>query len=252
MKRIAGKVIFLLMIYTVGALLGIIFCFLKFAGVVRVAHGERIPLNYNQRGLLVVSNHPTMLEPILLPLLFFWDYLKHPFKLCPFSTPDKKNFCDRWYWWWLNFCAVSVDRQDLHQKPSAFRKMVDVLKRKGTLVLFPEGGRTAFATMKGKSYIYSQNGSRISTLDGGVGLLAKHTDPLILPIWVENAEKVLPNSSNPKKLFWRFPNLLQTVTLRIGTPFRLSHDMEREMVPQEIASKLLELADEPDFYHQAT
>lgn len=241
MKKLIEKILLLFIVYTIGVFLGCLFCLLRLIETVRILHKERIP--HRQGNLLVICNHPSLLEVILIPLLFFWDYILHPFILCPISTPDKGNYLDKWYWkWWLRFCAIPIDRSNRNQRREAFFKMKKVLNDGGILILFPEGTRTC----NGTKFLNSNKGNKISTLKGGIGLLISETNSSVLPIWVKDAEKVLPNSPDRKKLYWTFPKLGKQMTIKIGKPVGFRKGLDPEEIVQEVAAMLLGLADEEE------
>lgn len=245
LEKIFEKILYLFLIYTIGVFLGCLFYVLKIIGTVRILHKERIP--HRQGNLLVICNHPSLLEVILIPLLFFWDYILHPFELCPISTPDKKNYSDKWYWWWLRFYAITIDRKDRRQGIKVFLKMKKVLNSGGILILFPERGRTETAPARGQKFFYNQSGDKkIATLEGGIGLLILKTNTLVLPIWVDGAEDVLPNSPDRNKLYHTFPRIWKQMTIKIGRPLCFLKELNPEVIVQEVATMLLQLADEDE------
>lgn len=242
-ENIAEKVLYLFLIYSIGVFLGCLFYLLRLIGTVRILHKERIPHNHGDQGLLVICNHPSLLEVILVPLLFFWDYILRPFHGAPISTPDKRNYLDKWYWvFWLKFCAITIDRTNRNQKREAFFEMENALKSGRTLVIPPEGTRTCFAT----KFLYSQKGNKIGILKPGIGLLISKTNPVVLLIWVKDAEKVLPNSPDRKKLYHTFPRLNKQMTIKIGKPIGFRKGLDPEEIVQEVAAMLLGLADEEE------
>jgi len=237
MKKILNSLLFLATIYSYGIFIGIVFRILRFLKTIRVLHWERFPRW--QGKLILVSNHPSLLEPFLLPALFFWQYLFRPFKYAPRSTPDKKNFYDPWYWFWLRPLSIPVDRSDERAESKSLFEMKRVLNSGKIIILFAEGGRT----LNGENFLYSQGGKRIRTLKGGIGWLVLKTGALVVPVWVEGTDKVLPN--RPDKLF-SLPNLGKEIIIKIGKPleFQGSPAIKREQVTQIIVKNLLELADE--------
>jgi 1-acyl-sn-glycerol-3-phosphate acyltransferase len=246
-RNIVEKILHVFLIYTIGVFLGCVFYTLKIFKVVRVLNKERIPHNHN--GLIVISNHPSLLEPILIPLLFFWDYILHPFKLCPINIPDKTNYLDKWYWWWLRLYAIPINRKDKREGIGALFKMRKVLNAGGIIIPFTEGGRTCF----GKAFAYSNNGKKIrisdevdKTTEGarGISWLISQTNPTVLFIWVEGAEKVLPNSSDRKKLYQIPPNFREQVTIKIGKPVCFLKGYSKNKMAEELTSNLLNLANE--------
>ena len=233
------KIVLLGTVYTIGILMGLLLYLLKFLGTIKISGWEKFP--HGRGNLIVISNHPSLLEPILVPALFFKDYIFHPFKLSPWSTPDKTNYYDRWYWFWLRPRAIPIDRTDKRAELKAFFKMKKILSSGGRIVFFPEGGRT----FKGNDFFYSQKGKRIRTLKEGAGLLIAKTKALILPIWVEGTDQVLPNSPDPEKLYYTFPRIWKKITIKIGDPLKFEEGNQKEEITQKLVTTLLKLADEP-------
>ena len=233
--------VFLAITYPLGVVLGIIFHIIRILKIIPVWHWERFP--HWQRKIILVSNHPSLLEPLLLPLLFFREYFFHPFKFAPWSAPDKKNFYDPWYWFWTRPRMVPIDRNDEREELKSLFWMKRILNSGGIIILFPEGGRT----YKGDDFLYSRKGKRIRILMGGLGWLVLKTKATVLPVWVEGTDKVLPPNPNPDKLF-SWPNLREKMTIKIGKPleFEGSSAVGREVVTQMIANALLKLADEEE------
>ncbi|MDK1030330.1 MAG: lysophospholipid acyltransferase family protein, partial [Anaerolineae bacterium] len=121
----------------------------------------------------------------------------------------------------------------------AFRRIKEILNLGGIVVLFPEGGRT----FKGENFSYSEKGKKIRQLKAGVGWLVLKTNSLIIPVWIDGAEKVLPNKRN--RLYHCLPNFCNRVTVKIGKPIHIE-GKNKEEITQEIALSLLKLADEEE------
>lgn len=241
---IKDRILIVLAIYTVGLLLGLLLYFLRFLNWVyagwgiKVQHWERFPKK--QKGVLIVSNHPSLLEVLIVPALFFRDYILHPFDFSPWNIPDKKNYFDNWYWWaWAKIRLVPVDRENDRESFKALRRVKEILNLGGIVILYPEGGRT----FKGKGFFHSKKGKKIRKLKEGIGWLILRTNPLIVPIWIDGAEKVLPNKIG--KLYHCLPNFLNCVTVKIGKPIHIE-DKSKGQITQEVALSLLELADEEE------
>lgn len=232
---------FLGITYPCAIIMGILFHLFRLCKRIRVLHSERFPRW--ERKIILVSNHPSLLEPFLLPALFFREYLFHPLRYGPWSTPDRKNFYDRWYWFWIRARSIPVDREDEREGLRSFFQMKEIVKSGGIVILFPEGGRT----FKGENFLYSQGGKRIRIFKDGLGWLVLKTGALVLPVWVEGTDEVLPN--DPDKLFTRlrFGDRI-IITIKIGQPLRLQGlpAVKREQATQMIANALLKLADEEE------
>ena len=225
----------ILVVYTVGLFLGAMFLLLRLLRRIKVVHGERLP--HWQKNMLIVSNHPSLIEPILLPNLFLIEYLLHPLRFAPMGTPDKKNFYDPWWFFWSWPVSIPIDRDNSSSR-DPFRAMLDVLQSGKRLILFAEGGRT----FKGKDFVLSAKGRRMRQLVNGAGLLAVKAKSMVLPIWVEG---VSHKSFNNFFLlfglwgFWRY-----RITIKIGQPFFVDEKLGAKDATRQIQSKLLELADE--------
>jgi len=238
MKKINStkeKILLILVIYTFGIILGLLFCLLRILGRIKIVHKERFPKE--EQKVLVISNHPSLLEPVLLPLLFFRQYIFHPFRSTPWNVPDKANYFDKWYWSWAKVRLIPVDRTDMKKAVEALRKIEQVLKAGHSAIIFPEGGRTS----SGEEHFTSKKGAELRKLKGGVGRLISKTDPLIQLVWVNGAENVLPNK--PGRLYHCFPRFWRVVEIKLGKPFYCT-GIDRDAIMQEITWKLLELADE--------
>jgi len=236
-RSLANTLLFLATTYVYGVLLGIFFYFLRVAGIIRVIHSERFPRW--QRKLILVSNHPSLLEPFLLPALFFREYLFHPLKYAPWSTPDVNNFYREWYWFWIRPRAIPIDRSQRKKENTAFFQIKEVLDAGEIVILFPEGGRT----YKGKEFLYSKKGKKIRRLKNGIGLLVAKTKALVLPVWVESTDGLLPCSLNELISFLK---LRGKITIKIGGVLNLANPCHRkESITRKIEEALLKLADEP-------
>jgi len=239
-EKIVDLIVLFLAVYIVGTLVAILFYLFRLIGRIRVLHQERFP--HYQGKLIVVSNHLSLLEPILLPALFFKEFFFHPIRFSPWSTPDKKNYYDRWYWFWLRPRAVPIQRAGGREILKALFRLKKILNSGGIVILFPEGGRT----FKGTEFFYSEKGERIRTLKEGVGWLALKTGALVLPIWVNGADNVLPNSLDPEKLYHTYPRVWRKLTIKIGRPLRFLEKEGKEEVVQKLLTSLLALADEEE------
>ncbi len=234
-ESLIDKITILFLLYPFGIILLFFLGLLRALNVINILHKER--LSFNKRGLIVISNHPSLLEPIIIPLLFYKDYLISPIKLRPFSTPDKSNYYDKWYWYWmLRLLSVPIDRGNRRSEVTAFFRMAEIINSEGILILFPEGGRTD----NGTDFHYSRKGKRIRILKQGIASLISRTGASVLYIWVEGAEKVMPIVKD--KLYVR-PRLGR-VFIKIGKTVNFEKHISKEKIIQQIQTDLLELADE--------
>lgn len=259
-NKLIGEIRFLVVNYLVGPTLGILICLSEAFGRIKFLHFERFPIWDGK--LIIVSNHPSLLEPVILPLMGFpwmnfpWVFspvwyrirfslswfreLQQEFslqkKLIPVNVPDKQNFYDPPYLGFLQGINIPVDRNGRAQgRISTVLALRKILENGGRILLFPEGTRTFKAVEK--SRVRSENGKELGKLKDGAAWLALKTNAKILPIWVEGTDKVLPNNKFP------FPRHWHRIIIKIGTPFLVHRDTRQEAT-LEITQALLELANE--------
>jgi len=257
MAKLKERVAILLVVYPVGAFLAILFFAFRALAWIKIWHWEKFPIykrnpGLYENGLIVVSNHPHLLGcmfEVWLPVLFYRDYLRYPFRLRPFSVPDKSNFPDKWYWRWIKPVAVPINRNGKAEDARhEMKRLIEILKSGGICVIFAEGGRT----FTGTKFQRSAKGKRVRILDRGVALLAQKTGAAILPIWVEDVNKTssVDNADNldPKKLYHRFPKFWEGVIVKVGDITRFEGIQFKgkpggEKIVQDLTNALLELAD---------
>jgi len=260
LRKLINEIRFLLVNYVFGPIVGVLFCLLEALGRIRFVHFERFPIWEGK--LIIVSNHPSLFEPVLLPFMGFpwmnfpwvfssqWRRIKLslswfsrmqkefalPKKLIPANVPDRQNFFDYGFWRLFQGINVPVDRNGRPQdRIGSISALKSILEGGGRVLIFPEGGRTFKAIQKGK--LSSAKGKEIGKLKHGAAWLAVNTGARVLPIWIEGTDKVLPNNRFP------LPRLWHRITIKIGKPFLVSGS-EREEATTEIAQVLLALADE--------
>jgi 1-acyl-sn-glycerol-3-phosphate acyltransferase len=257
-NKLISETRFFVVNYLLAPTLGILICLLEASGRMKFVHFERFPIWDGK--MIMVSNHPSLLEPVILPLIGFpwmnfpwvfsplwtrirlslswFDELKKEFalqkKLIPANAPDKSNFYDPPYLRLLRGINVPVDRNGgVQSRSSSILALKKILENGGRVLIFPEGTRTFKAVEK--SRVSPENGKALGKLKDGAGWLAIKTNAKILPLWVEGTDKVLPNNKLP------FPRLWHRVTIKIGRPF-LIQGTTREEATTEITQALLQLA----------
>jgi len=258
--RVTEKIKILLIVYLIGGFLaGVLFAFRGW-GWIRIWRWEKFPTykrnpGLYKNGLIVVSNHPHLLGCMLevwLPVLFYRDYLRHPFMLRPFSVPDKSNFPDKWYWRWIKPVAVPINRKGKAEDAKhEIERLIGILKSGGICVIFAEGGRT----FKGTKFQRSAKGKRVRILDRGVALLAQKTGAVVLPIWVEDVNEASSadnaNNLDPKKLYHRLPKFWEGVIVKVDDIIKFEGIQFKgkpggEKIVQDLTDTLLKLADEEE------
>lgn len=258
--KLLNEIRFLVVNYLLGPTFGILICLLEAIGRIKFLHFERFPI-WEER-LIIVSNHPSLLEPVILPLIGFpwmnfpwvfspaWSRIRFSLswfkqlqrefslqkKLIPANVPDRNNFYDPPYMSVLQGINIPVDRNGGAQgRITTVLALKKILENGGRVLIFPEGTRTFKAIEKAK--VKSTNGKELGKLKDGAAWLALRTNARVLPIWVEGTDKVLPNNRLPIPRLWR------RIVIRIGTPFWVQGDTRQEAT-LEITQALLKLADE--------
>ncbi len=205
-----------------------------------VIHGwKNIP--FWPKRLIIVSNHPSLWEPVLLNYLYCAQTLIWPFKFVPYSTPDLNNY-NKWYWDLIKGRFIFVPRQRPAMRKYAFRRMREVLEKGKILILFPEGGRTG--TNGTNNWLYSASSkNRLRPLTNGATKLAFQTDSPILIVWVKGSDKALPIGRFWPK-FWKRTDIFVGSTINLVGNYKNTKDVKEGT--KQIAETLLALADETE------
>lgn len=129
-----------------GTLLGIPFWLLGLFRVIRIT-GYWRTISLVRRGrVLIVANHPSLIETFLIPLVF-WPWAMFRLRMFPWSLPDKnlfKGFTPEHHE--LLRC-IRVGRDDTLESRrlnwSAMKRVMELLERERCFVAHLEGGRTS-------------------------------------------------------------------------------------------------------------
>ena len=179
MSKLLNVMVFILFTYPVGMLMGMNFWLLRFFGILKVRGWQNFP---KQKGkILVVSNHPSLVEPLLLVGLFFHQYALRPFRCGPWTLADRRNYYDNWKYFLMRPRLIPVDRTLFAGDSGSLVTAKHVLGSGANIIIFPEGGRT----FKGTSYFKSETGKRLRALKGGFAILAGEPGVALLPVWFE-------------------------------------------------------------------
>ncbi|MEK7465488.1 MAG: lysophospholipid acyltransferase family protein [Patescibacteria group bacterium] len=230
LKKVLREIFFIILLYTICTLGGLIFLLLRLTGRINLLGTKN--LKKEGMGILVVANHPSYLEAIFLPYLFFPKFLLSPFRDLPWSTPDYQNILAPRGLFWLRYLhMIPIYRggnyADTKKNAASHRLMLNVLEWKGTVILFPEGGRTKSDPHR----IRSKKGKEMRPLQPITERIQRMTHCMILPVWIDGTDKVLPHGK-------RFPQFWKArVIVKIGRP------IEKPITTAELENVLLELAD---------
>lgn len=234
-KRYLDRFLFGLFFYPLIIIFGwLFFGSLELLGVIRIKNRHFIPDSH--QGLLLIANHPSFWEPVVLNYLFLRQAALNPFRFFPYSTPDFNNF-KQWYWLALRSRFIFFPRGDVRGCAIASARAVRILKRGRIVIMFPEGGRTSSSPPSIR--LVSKNGYQLRPLKSGAIRLALRTNCLVLPIWVKGAERVMPRGS-------RLPRFWRRLDIIIGPAFSISGPESKEnieLAKEEIIRRLFNLAD---------
>ena len=127
-------------------LLGIPFWLLGLFRVIRIS-GYWRTMNFVRRGrVLIVANHPSLIETFLIPLVF-WPWAMFRLRMFPWSLPDKnlfKGFTPEHH---ERLRCIRVGRDDTLESRklnwSAMKRVMEHFERQQCFVAHLEGGRTS-------------------------------------------------------------------------------------------------------------
>lgn len=197
---------------------------------------------------LLLSNHPSFLEPILIPLVGFMPkMLQYPQHNFPWQTPNNKFIEDSGMAFLREIPAIPL-KTDENGRPNdsgGIRKILRQMKQ-STFLIFPEGTRSSNSD---EPRISTSSGVVMGQARDGIGFLVAHAKPTVIPVLVKGADKVLPpHISNPKKVMKRamFALLFRhRIEVIFGKPLDLTHFWEQGKKPtsqtyQEIGKAIME------------
>ncbi|MDP3779213.1 MAG: lysophospholipid acyltransferase family protein [bacterium] len=198
----------------IGIPLGTLFLFLVLIGRIRIK-GYLAAIRLAARGkVIIAANHPTMLETLLIPLLFFPLYLFH-LRFFVWSVPDRRLLPPRLRWIFRLARCITIDRSDQNLTKHTIQAVAHVLSRNGVVIIHPEAGRT----FKGETFITLGN-RRMRSFVSGVPALARSAGATLLPLWVSGTDIVLPYGA------WLPRFTRSRITLSFGAPYRPQQEKE--------------------------
>ncbi len=176
-------------------------------------------------GVLIVANHPSLAEAVVLPSLFWhWGFEKRATKV-PWSVADVKLFRYR-LWLFPAFRCIPVSRNDPTAYPTA-KAIWRRLKRGGNVIVYPEGGRTA----KGERFIEAGQ-RRVRYCNPAPLRVAASAKALVLPVWISFRE-----TADSGSLFRDYLALWlgRGMKITFGPPIRIYERLDE----RDVASLLL-------------
>jgi len=192
------------MVYWVGYYLFRFFSFIFFPRT--VIGRENLPKNGN---FLVASNHISNLDPFIVGVS-----CKRRFSYIAKEELFRNKF--------IGFILRNLDAFPIKRSSSdlrALRATFAKLKEGKSIVLFPEGTRKRH----GEEQI----------IQSGVGFLAVKTKLPVVPVYLEDSDKVLPPGA-------KWPTR-HKVTVKIGRPIRIDSKLDYLAISQEVMKKVYSL-----------
>ena len=199
-------------VYIAGVIIAFLLLTLRILGIWKIEGIENIPPpeKWSDRGLVIVSNHPSLLEPIMLVGLFARWYLIQP-KYGPWNVAETRNF-RRGLFRFMAPRMLLTSRENVSSGRHILHEMFTLLRTGAIIIFFPEGGRT----YRGKEMdlVKGKNDRKVRQFKNGIGLVALETNCVLIPVWVAGTDKVSPNRDDAR-YSW-LPRLWKPVKISIG------------------------------------
>lgn len=180
--------------------------------LIKVKNLEEASAAIDRGNVLFIVNHPSLLETIALPALF-WPYpWQEKTRRVPYSVADINLFPEKWQ---RSFRLVVVSRDETDEAKRvndyASKRLMRILKReRGVVIFYPEGGRT----FKGTSFVYD-SGRTVRQPRTELVSLAVRIGAEIIPVWADHGD-----CSRERSLLRSYVMLFtgRRMTLHFGQP----------------------------------
>lgn len=184
---------------------------IQFVGQENIPSGEKI---------LFVSNHQTLIDSWLIgpAVVRFWEIIFYPSRV-PWNAPAQENFYasawHRFLFRLLKTIPTVRGQQSRRQLIEQFRRWEDVLST-GRVLLFFEGTRTRTG--------------EINACKGGVADLIYRCRPVVVPIYLENINAIMPLTDDSRISLKKFFALKSGMRGRliIGAPIQFGGLLDEE------------------------
>ncbi len=145
------------------------------------------------KGVIVISNHPSLIEPALLPCLLAINVI---YGKLPISAPDSLNYYNKFWFAPFRLVCVPIFRGEPRLELLTMDLMRKLVELGHILVLFSEGGRTFKGDYLRKGYLTTKEGERIRRFPRGLRRLFVDLDCYIAFIWCRGMDKISKNTLN--------------------------------------------------------
>ncbi len=181
--------------------------------------------------LLIVANHPTLLETVILQLLMFPRKLVHPRRYFIWCVPSASLFRSWWgRWLYKSARCVEINRNDKCSRRRALRSISAKLKSGETVLVHGEAGRT-----NGKladSPLINLNGRYMREMLFPAARIARIAEADVLPVWFE-----IPfweNKNDFKQALWYWIRSGEVITIHIGDVLKSTDNLTQENIQTAI------------------
>lgn len=188
----------------------VIIAYFKIANGCKVYNVSSIP---KQGGVLIASNHVSMFETFIIPASIIFkmpgEKIYAPAKSELFQNLILNKLLTSWG-------AFPVKRGSAHL--GAMKKIISLLEKEKVMV-FPEGTRSKTGEL-----------GRGNRMLGHIVLMAK---PIVVPVRVFGAEKILGNNNEKPKPFHK-------ITIKFGSPMNLKNFYAAKGDSKELSQKIID------------
>ncbi len=187
--------------------------------------------------VLIVCNHPSLIETIVLPALFWHWHFSSLKRRVPWSLADERLFGRYGLWFYPSFCCIPVRRTGA--TPNSFRQTLRALDRTfsegGSVFLYPEAGRTC----KGEEFVV-QGERRVRKCNPNALLAAMGKASTIVSVWVDHGQ-----IQGPESMLYGYLKLFfgPRMSVNFSGPMPL---LKEHMRADALALLLLETRREPE------
>lgn len=214
MKKMVKTVLYemraCLLIWTMGPIILLLLAVLLVTGRLRVK-GRKNLAKTGRRNRFLIPNHPSFMDPLLVPFaLFIPSAMLLPWKYFPWQTPNEQFIKNARmpFLRWAHTIMIKTTESGQVRDPTAIGRISEALKT-NTLIIFPEGTRSSRVKAV---HCQTPSGITLGKPKIGIGVMAYQERPVVLPVLIKGAEKVL----RPTSLF---PNFFRSrIEIIVGKP----------------------------------